>query len=92
MKMEMHSQQSSLTRRMFMRLLGEGKSAAATTLAPPPTNLTREQPDQDFVMQVVRAGVSGTALPAMPDQFSESDRAGLAVYVCSLYLPYDQKK
>ena len=72
--------------------LGDGKSAAAATLSPPPTNLTREQPDQNYVMQVVRDGVPGTAMPAMHDQFSESDRAGLAAYVRSLYLPYDQKK
>jgi cytochrome c oxidase cbb3-type subunit 2/cytochrome c oxidase cbb3-type subunit I/II len=72
--------------------LGDGKSAAAAAQAPPPTNLTREQLDPDQVMQVIRDGVPGTAMPAMQNQFSESDRAGLAAYVRSLYLPYDQTK
>ncbi len=71
--------------------LGNGKSAAAT-LAPPPTNLTREQPDPDYIMQVIRDGVPGTAMPAMQNQLSESDRAGLAAYVHSLYSPNERKK
>ena len=61
--------------------LGDGKSATAATLTPPPTNLTREQPDAAYVMQVMRDGVPGTTMPAMQNQFSEPDRAALANYV-----------
>jgi mono/diheme cytochrome c family protein len=72
--------------------LGDGKSAAAATLMPAPTNLKWEQPDFDFVMQLLRDGVPGTAMPAMQKQFSKPDRAALANYVRSLYSPYDQNK
>ena len=42
--------------------LGNGKRAPPPPLAPPPTNLTREQPDPDYIMQVIRDGVPGTAI------------------------------
>ena len=65
--------------------LGDGKSPIAATLAPPPTNLTQEQPDLNYVIQVLRDGVPGTAMPAMQNQFSEPDRAALGSYVRTLF-------
>jgi mono/diheme cytochrome c family protein len=65
--------------------LGDGKSTTAATLAPPPTDLTREQPDLNYVLQVLRDGVPGTAMPAMQNLFSEPDRAALANYVRTLF-------
>jgi cbb3-type cytochrome c oxidase subunit III len=67
--------------------LGDGKSVAAATLAPAPTNLKWEQPDFDYVLQVLREGVPGTAMPVWKNQLSESDRAALANYVRTLYAP-----
>jgi cytochrome c oxidase cbb3-type subunit II len=64
---------------------GDGKSAAAATLAPAPTNFQLEQPDFNYVLQVLREGVPGTAMPIWKSQLSESDRAAVANYVRSLY-------
>ena len=68
-------------------VLGDGKSVAAATMAPAPTNLKWEQPDSDYVLQVLRDGVPGTAMPAGKNQLSESDRELLAGYVRTLYAP-----
>ena len=68
-------------------LLGDGKSAIAATLTPPPANFHLKQPDFDHVMQVLQDGIPGTAMPTWRDQLSESDRAALAGFVRSLYAP-----
>jgi cbb3-type cytochrome c oxidase subunit III len=65
--------------------LGDGKSAAAPTMAPPPANLKWIQPDFDFELKVLRDGIPGTAMPSWKDQISESDRKALAAFVRSLY-------
>ena len=72
---------------------GDGKSAAAAALVPAPTNFRLEQPDADFVLDVLRDGVPGTAMPAMKSQLSESDRLALAGFVRSFYtLPKPSQK
>ena len=72
-------------------ILGYGKSAAAATLAPVPTNLRWEQPDLDYVLQVLHDGIPGTAMPVWKNQLSESDSESLANYVRTLYAPNGTK-
>jgi cytochrome c oxidase cbb3-type subunit 2/cytochrome c oxidase cbb3-type subunit I/II len=65
--------------------IGDGKSAVAATLAPAPANLKWIRPDFDYVLQILRDGIPGTAMPSWKDQLSESDRGALAGFVRSLY-------
>jgi mono/diheme cytochrome c family protein len=67
--------------------LGDGKSAVAATLSPPPANLHWMQPDFGYVVEVLRDGVPGTSMPSWKEQISESDRKALAAFVRSLYEP-----
>ena len=66
---------------------GDGKGPAGATLAPPPSNFKRIQPDFDYIQRVLRDGIPGTSMPVWKDQLSESDRAAVAGYVRSLYEP-----
>jgi len=65
---------------------GDGKAAAAAVLAPAPTNFRLERPDTDYVLDVLRDGIPGTAMPALKSQLSESDRKALASFVRSFYM------
>ena len=65
---------------------GDGKSAAAAALAPAPTNFRLEQPDAGYVLDVMRDGIPGTAMPSLKNQLSESDRVALASFVRSFYM------
>ncbi len=66
---------------------GDGMSAVGQTLNPPPASLKRLQPDTDLILQVLRDGITGTALPSWREQLSESDRSALASLVRSFYEP-----
>jgi mono/diheme cytochrome c family protein len=66
---------------------GDGKGPAAATLAPPPSNFKRIQPDFDYIQRVLRDGIPGTSMPVWKDQLWESDRAAVAGYIRSLYEP-----
>lgn len=68
-------------------VLGDARTSAAAALMPPPTNFRHEQPDFNLVVQVLRNGVPGTAMPIWKNQFSEADRTALAAYVRTLYAP-----
>ena len=69
---------------------GDAQTAAAKALAPAPTNFQMEQPDVNYVLQVLRDGVPGTAMPSWKTLLSEPDRLALANYVRILYQPADQ--
>ncbi len=71
--------------------LGDGKSAVAATLSPPPANLKWMQPDFEFALQVLQNGIPGTAMPSWKEQISESDRRALAGFVRSLFEPETPK-
>jgi mono/diheme cytochrome c family protein len=64
---------------------GDAKSALSATLIPEPANLKLKQPDFDYIWQVVRDGIPGTAMPAWANQLSDSDRRALATFVRSLF-------
>jgi mono/diheme cytochrome c family protein len=64
---------------------GDGKGPAAASLAPPPSNFKRMQPDFEHIQKVLLDGIPGTSMPVWKDQLSESDRASVARYVRSLY-------
>jgi cytochrome c oxidase cbb3-type subunit 2/cytochrome c oxidase cbb3-type subunit I/II len=63
----------------------DGKGVAAATLNPRPANFKLKQPDFDYILQVVRDGIPGTAMPSWKAQLSESDRAALARFVRSVF-------
>lgn len=64
---------------------GDGKGPAAASLAPPPSNFKRMQPDFEYIQKTLLDGIPGTSMPVWKDQLSESDRASVASYVRSLY-------
>jgi cytochrome c oxidase cbb3-type subunit 2/cytochrome c oxidase cbb3-type subunit I/II len=68
---------------------GDGESALAATLIPPPANFKRMQPDADLILQLLRDGIPGTAMPSWKEQLPESDRAAIADFVRSLYEAVD---
>ncbi len=66
---------------------GDGKGAAGASLLPEPANFKLKQPDFDYLLQVLRDGIPGTAMPAWKDQIPEADRRALAYFVRSLFEP-----
>jgi mono/diheme cytochrome c family protein len=64
---------------------GDGKGLAAATLFPKPANFKLKQPDPEYVLQVVRDGIPGTAMPSWKDLIPEADRKALAGYIRSLF-------
>jgi len=65
--------------------MGDGKGPVASTLLPKPANFRLKQPDPDYILQVLRDGISGTAMPAWQNQIAESDRQALAGYVRAIF-------
>jgi mono/diheme cytochrome c family protein len=47
------------------------------------------QPDADLILQLLRDGIPGTAMPSWKEQLPESDRAAIADFVRSLYEAVD---
>ena len=68
---------------------GDGKGTAAANLLPQPANFKLKQPDLDYILQVLRDGIQGTAMPSWQAQISEADRRALAGFVRSLFMPTD---
>jgi cytochrome c oxidase cbb3-type subunit 2/cytochrome c oxidase cbb3-type subunit I/II len=64
---------------------GDGKGATAVNLLPKPANFKLKQPDLNYVLQVLRDGIPGTAMPSWKDQIPEADRRALAEFVRSLF-------
>ncbi|HTL56085.1 MAG TPA: c-type cytochrome [Candidatus Limnocylindrales bacterium] len=68
---------------------GDGKGNAASTLIPEPANFKLKQPDFDYISEVLREGIPGTAMPSWQNQISDPDRRALADFVRSLFVPPD---
>jgi mono/diheme cytochrome c family protein len=62
---------------------GAGDGTVAASLSPPPADFTRARFSTERLVQVLRDGVPGTAMPAQPGLVA-TDRAALVAYVQSL--------
>ncbi len=66
-------------------VLADGKGVSAASLMPPPANFRWKQPDFDYILQILRDGISGTGMPSWKSQLSEADRRALAGFVRSRF-------
>jgi cbb3-type cytochrome oxidase cytochrome c subunit/cytochrome c553 len=64
---------------------GHGDGPAAARLQRPPADFSRKQPGPDRVRAVLLRGIPGTAMTAMQQNLSESDRDALVLFVRSLF-------
>jgi mono/diheme cytochrome c family protein len=64
---------------------GRGDGPAAAELSRPPADFSRKQPGAERVRAVLLNGVPGTAMTAMQQNLSESDREALVLFVRSLF-------
>ena len=64
---------------------GHGDGPAAARLARQPADFSRKQPGAERVRAVLLNGVPGTAMTAMQQNLSESDREALVLFVRSLF-------
>lgn len=64
---------------------GDGRGAAAGSMARCPTNFHEVQPTLADALKDIEEGVPGTGMPPWRAQLSEIERRQLAVYVRSLY-------
>jgi cytochrome c oxidase cbb3-type subunit 2/cytochrome c oxidase cbb3-type subunit I/II len=64
---------------------GHGNGPAAGALAPPPTNFRLKRPTQERALEVLEAGIPGTAMPPWKSQLNQEQRQALADFVRSLY-------
>jgi high-affinity iron transporter len=64
---------------------GHGDGPAAARLRRPPADFSRKQPGPERVRSVLLHGVPGTAMTAMQQNLSESDRDALVLFVRSLF-------
>lgn len=64
---------------------GDGKGPTAATLLPRPANFKLKQPNTPYVLEVLRDGIPGTAMPSWKELISEPDRQALAQFVQSLF-------
>jgi mono/diheme cytochrome c family protein len=71
---------------------GDGRGATAANLVPQPANFKLKQPDSEYLLQVLRDGIPGTAMPSWKDQISEPDRRALAEFVRSLFTAPDSNE
>jgi len=67
--------------------VGDGRGTAGAALLPEPANFKLKQPDFEYILQVVRDGVPGTAMPAWKNQISDLERGAVADFVRSLFDP-----
>jgi cbb3-type cytochrome c oxidase subunit II len=64
---------------------GSGNGPAAAALAPSPTNFHEERPAKTHLLQVLKEGVPGTAMPPWEVQMSDAQREAVVAYIESLY-------
>jgi mono/diheme cytochrome c family protein len=69
--------------------LGDGKGLAGANLMPEPASFKLKQPDTEYILEVLRDGIQGTAMPSWKDQISEPDRRAIASFVRSLFSTAD---
>ncbi|MDU9404186.1 cbb3-type cytochrome c oxidase subunit II [Pseudomonas sp. zfem004] len=70
---------------------GKGDGPAARGLSPRPTNFQAKQGNPDYLLNILRNGVPGTAMPPWKLMFSDEQQSAVVAYLRSLYQPSEKE-
>ncbi|MHC8300829.1 cbb3-type cytochrome c oxidase subunit II [Pseudomonas sp. ZS1P83] len=66
---------------------GKGNGPASQSLSPRPTNFQVKQGNPDYLQNILRNGVPGTAMPPWKSMLSDEQRTAVVAYLRTLYKP-----